>query len=308
MATYSSFKREEGAGIIDEQVKTADIAGVTVSSDNIQNNAVTTLKIENGSVTSGKLDSTLDLSAKTVIYRSLVDGDFSSGAISGAKLQSGAAQSNIGYTPLNSAGGTMSGNLIVQNGSYVSPSGATTSGIYFSSDGVYLREEGSNKIYFDGSGRPVEADRPVFVASGRGGWRYANSYGGPGGWRELDNMGWNYSVNGGFTTSNNCRVTAPIAGYYYFYCQSYWYNNANNTNGYTHWNISRNSGVGTSTTGRVPHTIYAYGLRNNHAPGIQTSVIFYMNAGQYVSPQPYFGGNQGRHHGDHSYWCGYLIG
>lgn len=308
MAGYSSFKKIESEGIIDGAVTATKVANGAVTESKIADNSVTNLKIANGAVASGELSNTLDISAKTVIYRSLVDGDFSSGSITGSKLASGAATTNMGYTPVNTGGDTMTGSLIVQNGEVVSPSGSTNSGIRFTADNVQFREEGSNKIVFDGYGRPVESDRPVFVASGRGGWRYANSYGGPSSWRELDNMGWNMSVNGGMSQSNNCRVTVPTAGYYYFYCQTYWYNDANNTNGYTHWNISRNSSIGTSTTGRVPHTMYAYGLRNNYAPGIMTSVIFYMNAGQYVSPQPYFGGNQGRHHGNHSLWCGYLLG
>ena len=95
---------------------------------------------------------------------------------------------------------------------------------------------------------------------------------------------------------------------YYCYLQTYWYNDSNSTNGYTHWNIALNGGNGQMVTGRTPHSMYAYGLRNNYAPGIMVAYVRYLNAGQYVTPRPYFGGNQGRHHGNHSLWAGYLVG
>ncbi len=308
MAVYNTFKKISTRAVIDGEVENAKLADGAVGTTELASNAAQTVELNNGSVTTGKLDANLDISGKTVVYRAMVDGDFASGAISGSKLASAASVDNLGYTPVNRVGDTMSGQIIYDNANYVASSGATTSGLRFSSDNIEIRSGGNLKFQFDGSGRPLEADRPAWVASGNGGWRYANSYGGPGGWRELDNMSYQYSTSGGITTSNNSRVTAPVAGYYYVYLQSYWYNNNNNSNGYTHWNISKNSAIGSSTTGRVPHTIFSHGVRNNYTAGIMCGIVTYMNAGQYVSPQPYFGGNQGRHHGNHTQWCGYLIG
>jgi len=308
MAIYNSFKKISTRAVIDGEVTSEKFQDSAIEASKLAPDTVATVDIVNGAVTSGKLTNSLDISGKTMVYRSIVDGDFASSTIPGSKMASSAIVDNLGYTPVNKVGDTMTGQIIYDNANYIASSGATTSGLRFSADNIEIRSGGSQKLVFDSSGRPLESDRPAWVASGRGGWRYANSYGGPGSWRELDNMGYNYSTNGGITTSNNSRVTVPVAGYYYVYLQSYWYNNNNNTNGYTHWNISRNSGVGTSTTGRVPHTIFSHGVRNNYTPGIMCGIVVYANAGQYFSPQPYFGGNQGRHHGNHTQWCGYLIG
>lgn len=308
MAIYNTFKKISTTAIIDGEVVNTKFATSAVTSDKFDSNAIETVKIQDGAVTTGKLNQNVDLSAKTMIYRPFVDGDFAGGAITGTQLASAAITTNLGYTPLNKVGDAMSGTLQIQNGSILASSADSNSGIRLEADTISLYSGGNARLSFDGSGRPVETNRPAFFASGNGGWRYANSYGGPGSWRELDDMGWNYTTSGGITTSNNCRVTAPVSGFYYFYLQTYWYNDANNTNGYTHWNIGVNSGVGTSVTGRVPHNIYSHGQNNNYCPGIMVSLVTYLNAGQYATPQPYWGGNQGRHHGDHSYWAGYLIG
>ena len=308
MATYNSFKRIDSESIVDNSLSTADIGAGQITSQKFAPGAITDIKILNGAVTTGKLDPTLDISTKTVIYRPILNADINNGVIAGSKLASGAATANLGYTPVNVAGDVMSGALIVQNGSIIGGDDAD-SGFKVTADDIQLSLNGGTKLQFNSSGHSVEADRPAWQASGNGGWYYANSYGGTGGWRELT-MPWNYQTNGGITTSGggSCRVTVPIAGYYYMYLQSYWYNDANNTNGYTHWNIGKNGGTGQLNTGRTPHTMFAHGVPNNHAPGVMTGMLLYMNAGQFISPQPYFGGNQGRHHGDHSLWCGYLVG
>jgi hypothetical protein len=49
-------------------------------------------------------------------------------------------------------------------------------------------------------------------------------------------------------------------------------------------------------------------LTNNYIPGIHASLEIYLNAGDFSSPQPNIGGASCRLHGDHSLWCGYLIG
>ena len=308
MANYNSFKKIDSEAIIDEAIVSDDIGTGQISSNKIAPNAVTQSKLGSGAVTDSKLANTLDISGKTVTYRPIVDGDLATGAIAGTQLQSGAVIGNLGYTPVNTAGDTLTGQLVIQNGSTISNNSNTASGVRIEGTTLAIRENGTDRLVFDSSGRPRQTNHPAWEASGRGGWRYGNSYGGSGGWRELDDMGWNFNTTGGITTSNNCRVTVPIAGYYYAYLQTYWYNDSNSTNGYTHWKIGLNGGNGELSGGRTNHQMYAYGLRNNYAPGIMTSYVRYLNAGQYLTPLPYFGGNQGRHHGNHSYWCGYLIG
>lgn len=308
MANYNSFKRINSEAIVDESITAADVATGAVDSSKINTGAITDVKFDNGAVSSAKLSSTIDLSGKTVTYRPLVDGDFNTGAIAGTQMESGAVIANLGYTPVNTAGDTVTGQIQIQNGSVISNNSNQSSGVRIDGQTIHIRESGTDRMSFNSSGHPTQSNHPAWEASGRGGWRYANSYGGSGGWRELDDMVWNFNTTGGITTSNNCRVTVPTAGYYYAYLQTYWYNDSNSTNGYTHFKIGMNGGTGELSGGRTNHQMYAYGLRNNYAPGIMTSYVRYLNAGQYLTPAPYFGGNQGRHHGNHSFWCGYLIG
>jgi hypothetical protein len=310
MANYNSFKKVTGEAIVDDTLSAADIGDGQVTSAKINNSAVDQTKIDAGAVDGSKLAATLDISGKTVTYRPLVDGDFATGAVAGTQLESGATIANLGYTPVNAAGDTVTGQIVIQNNTTIASTGDTDSGVHINGTSVSIRRNGADQISFNSNGQVNESAnaRPAWQASGRGGWRYGNQYDGANNWRELDNIGWNFSTQGGVTTSNNCRVTVPTAGYYYCYLQSYWYNNSNSTNGYTHWKIGLNGGNGELYGGRTNHQMYAYGLRNNYAPGIMTSFVRFMNASQYVTPRPYFGGNQGRHHGNHSYWCGYLVG
>lgn len=311
MATYNSFKKISSEAIVDGAVTGTELGTNSINADKINADAVATADIANAAVNTDKLAGTLDLSGKTVTYRSMVNADFSDGAVGGDKLATGAAAANLGYTPLNKAGDTMSGQLILPNGSAAAPSltfsGDTDTGLYFPGDNqVGISTGGTARLVVDSSGRGNEPYRPAFDAAGTGGWRYWNSFGGSG-WREID-INWQIRQQGGANASSNGRFTAPVSGYYWFYLQSYWYNDNNATPGYTHWNISRNSNNSTSVSGRRPHTIFAHGLPNNHAPGIMTASAFYMSAGDYASPQPYQPNGPGRFHGDHSLWCGFLIG
>jgi len=308
MANYNSFKKVTSEQIVDDTITAADIASGAVTSAKINNLNVTDAKIASGAVSSDKLSSTLDISTKNVTYRPIVDGDFDTNTIPGTKLESGATIANLGYTPVNTAGDTVSGQIVLPNGAYIRRPTDTDSGIVIDNNQIKIRVGGTDRLLFNSDGQPTASGLPAWEASGRGGWRYGNQYDGANNWRELDNHGYNFNTAGGVTVSNNVRVTVPIAGYYYCHFQGYWYNNSNTTNGYTHMKIGLNGGNGELYGGRTNHQMYAYGLRNNHAPGIMTSYVRYMNAGQYVSPRPYFGGNQGRIHGNHMLWCGYLIG
>ena len=307
MADYDSFKKINSAAIVDGAIGADDAGTSSFTGAKFQNNSIGNAQVADGAITADKLAASLDISGMTVTYRALVSGDFADGSITGSKMATNAVIDSLGYTPLNKSGDTVTGQLIVSNTDIIG-SGTANDGFRTNNQTFELIENGTVRYSMNSSGQPTQSRKPVWQASGRGGWRYANSYGGPNSWRELDNMGWNISTNGGVSASNNCRITVPVAGYYYTYLQTYWYNNSNSTNGYTHWNISLNSGNGQMYGGRTPHTMFGYGLRNNYTPGIMTGFIRYMNAGQYVTPRPYFGGNQGRHHGNHSCWAGFLIG
>ena len=190
MASYNSFKRIDRQAIVDGQVQGSDIAPGAVGSNELANDAVTSNKIANQAVTSDKLDATLDLSTKNITYRPFVNNDFSGSAnISESKMATGAAEVNLGYTPLSTAGNNaMSGRLAVVDGSASSPSirgNDTNTGIYFADNQVRFSINGNDALQIDSAGRAAFPSKPMFAAAGQPGWLYANSYGGTGA-RELN--------------------------------------------------------------------------------------------------------------------------
>jgi hypothetical protein len=317
MATYNSFKKISSESIINSAVTGVKLGSNSITTAKINNGAVRSQDIQNSAVGTDQLAASLDLSEKTVIYRPIVDSDISSTAsIAGSKLAAGTAVANLGYTPLNRAGDVVSGQITLPSGSAGAPSirssASTGTGIFFPANGeISIATGGTQRVRFDNAGRPINPNQPSFYASGNGGWFYLNSFpsnASGGGWRELIN-GWAWQVEqqGGSNMASNGRFTAPVAGYYYFYAQTYMYNDSNSSNGYTHFNIGRNSSIFTGNTGRAPHTIYAHGLPAHLAPGIMVSTTFYMNQGDYASVCPFMA-PVCRFHGDHSMFAGYLIG
>jgi len=219
----------------------------------------------------------------------------------------------------------MTGVLKLPAGSVGAPSIAasnnTNTGLYFpSTTNVAIATAGGNPNQFvknNGGVQQLQPNLPIFMASGNGGWYYGNSFGGCGRWAEINNLqpgsGFQWQIarqTGGSNLSTNGRFTAPVAGWYWFYAQTYYYNDTNNSQGYIHYNIGYNGSPSTDrATGRTPHTLYGHQVSANYVPGIAASLQMWLNASDYVIPQPYFGGGcTGRMHGDHSLWCGYLIG
>jgi hypothetical protein len=322
MATYSSFKRINTEAIVDGAV-----TGATLGTDSIVTAAfaaasVRTTDIQDSAVGTTQLASTLNLSGKTVTYRPIINADIAAAAIAGSQLASGAIAANIGYTPANLAGATLSGALQLPTASAGAPSLAsgsdTNTGIHFAgSEQVQISTAAGNTNNFVKSGSNImhtQPNLPAFHASGNGGWYYANSFGGVNRWTELNTLqpggGWAWQVTqkGGSNLSTNGRFTAPVAGWYSFYFQTYAYNDTNNSAGYTQFNIGYNGSISTDrTTGRVPHCMYGHQVSANHIPGIMTQLEIYLNASDYAIPQPYMAASI-RFHGDHSLWAGYLIG
>ena len=316
MASYNSFKRINSDAIVDGTLTNVDIQSGQVTTAKIANGAVTSVKFADGNVTTAKLAASLDLSGKTVSYRPISNADVNSSAdIAGDKLASGAATTNLGYTPVNTAGDAMTGNLRVQAGSAGAPSirGADgNTGIYFAgNDDLRMTVNGSDVLQIDSSGRAKFPTRPAFSVAGTSGWRYSNSYGGPGGHREIGGpMGFTFGHQTGGSNFNtgNGRFTAPVAGWYAFQTCWYFLNNNNNTGEYYHPWIWRNQSTGHAPTGRAPYTIVMHGNRNNYEDGFNPCMIMYMNSGQYASLGAYMAGNSGRHHCGHQIFSGYLIG
>jgi hypothetical protein len=325
MATYSSFKKITTEGIINGAVTGATLATNSVVTADFASASVRTSDIQDGAVGTTQLASTIDLSLKTVSYRPIVNADIAAAAITGAQLASGAIVNNIGYTPVNKAGDTLSGQLRLPVASAGTPavasSGNTNTGIFFAgTDQVQISTAAGNSNSFVRNGSNiahVQPNMPAFHASGNGGWYYGNTFGGTGRWTELNTLqpgggwpgGWQIGAQkGGSNLSTNGRFTAPVSGWYSFYHQTYAYNDTNNSAGYTHWNIGYNGSISTDrTTGRTPHTLYGHQVSANHIPGIMCTLEIYLNASDYAIPQPYMAGSF-RIHGDHSLWCGYLIG
>jgi hypothetical protein len=315
MSDYNSFKKIDRLAIVDGAVAGVDLANGAVASDELATGAVTSGKLANGSVSSTQLASAVDLSTKNITYRAINNADVSgSASIAGAKLAAGAAQVNLGYTPLNSAGSnSMTGRLAVTAGSVSAPSirgSDANTGIYFSANQARISVNGSDAMQIDSTGRTSFPQKPAFSAVGQPGWLYSNSYGGTGD-RELNSiMNWNLAHQYGgsnFNTSNG-RYTAPVSGYYHFSTMWYLLNDNNSTSSYIHSFFRKNGSVNTTPGSRIPYNINMHGNSNNYDDGASYSSIQYLNAGQYVSLCVRWHSTNSRHHAGHQIFSGQLIG
>ena len=315
MATYSSFKKIDSAAIVDGAIIAADIAAATVPTAAIDAQAVTSAKMTS-SVTSAKIASTIDLSGKTVTYRSIVDADISaSAAIAGAKLAAGAITTNLGYTPINTAGDTVTGQLIVAAGNAAAPSitrtGDTNTGINFTTNEIRIVAGGTTQTLIDSSGRVRRPEQPAFAVSATNGWLYASNYGGTGTFEMGSIMSWNnaaHQTGGSNWNPSNGRYTAPVAGYYVFRSMWYYLNDNNSTPSYVHTWIARNGNISWMTGGRTAHTINMHGNRNNYDDGSNYSAVFQLNAGEYASCWIRWHSFNSRHHAAHQIFSGHLVG
>lgn len=319
MATYNSFKRIATDSIVDSAVAAADLANNAAAAGKFQNSAVTSAKIANLAVGATQLASNIDISAKTVTYRSILNADIGvSAAIAGNKLASGAANTNLGYTPLSRAGGTMTGALAVTAGSAgsagIALSGQPNTGIFTdSANNIAFTVAGTTRMRINSAGHKTVGNSStegsiMWQATPTTGWTYANSYGGYS-WREIGSgIGWDSYQRGGSNFSNsNGRFTAPVSGFYALNWQSYNYNDDNNTPNYIHVSFGRNGNVN-PYSGRNPHGIWMHGTVANHANGVSCDLDLYLNQGEYASMFFHWSGGPSRVHGTHSIFNGFLIG
>lgn len=319
MATYNSFKRIASDSFVNNSIVANDLAATSVTNGKLAPNAVTQAKIATNAIGTTQLASTIDLSGKTVAYRAITTSDISGSAgIAASKLASGAAATNIGYTPLNNNGGTMTGTLTIPAGSSgtggLNLSGETNTGLFFGSSTVGITVAGTQRGLIDSSGRFTKGNsdsngQPAFVATGVNGWRYNNQASAGTGWQEIGNgFGWNAVYNRGNHFSNaNGRWTVPVSGWYHLHWLTYSHNDNNEPPNYFHMSFSRNGNV--NAWGRCPHGMYSHGTHNGpYASGVTMDLDVYLNSGEYTSVFFYWNSNNGRIHADHSFFAGYLIG
>ena len=314
MATYSSFKKIDTDAVVNATILPADIAANTIPAASITAANVPAAAFS-GTVTSDKIASTIDLSGKTVTYRSIVNGDISAtAAIAGAKLAAGAATANLGYTPINQAGDTATGQILVPSGSVGAPSiinsGSTTSGINLTTNNVAIVAGGATAVNVNSSGFVTRPGNPAFQAWGTAGWLYAPSYGGTGE-RELSNVpAWTTTYEAGGTNFNtsNGRFTAPVAGYYRFSTWYYLLNDANTPPNYIHPFFRKNNNRGWTAGGRSPYLMAMHQNTNSYDDGFSHSAVIDLAASDFVSLAIVWHGNSSRHHAAHQCFSGQLIG
>lgn len=314
MATYSSFKKIDSDAIVDATVVAADIAADTIPTADIANTNVPAAAFS-GTVTDAKLAATIDLSAKTVTYRPIVNADISASAgIAGAKLASGAATGNLGFTPINRSGDTVSGQLLVPAGSVSSPSiqysGSTNSGINLTTNNVAIVAGGNTGVNIDTNGYITRPNHPVFSAVGTNGWLYAPAYGGTGEYESGSIQGWTTSHQYGGSNFSGApgRFTAPVAGYYQFHTWWYLLNDANTPPNYVHLFFRRNNSRGWTAGGRSPYIMAMHQNTNSYDDGYPHTAVINMSAGDFVSLGIVWHGNSSRHHSGHQLFSGQLIG
>jgi hypothetical protein len=313
MATYSSFKKIDTDAIVNATIISEDLANSSIPAAAITNNNVTDVKI-NGVVTSEKISSSIDLSGKAVTYRPIVDSDFAvSSNIAGSKFATDASTTNLGFTPVNAAGDTMTGTLTLPAGSAAAPSirhsGSSNTGIYFPTTNQISFAIGGSERLKIANPNTIIGNKPSFNAVGTNGWYYGNSFGG--GEREIGSLwGWvtNYETGGTNFAPGTGRFTAPVSGYYHFNTMYYLLNDANSAPHYVHLFFRKNNTRAWMPGGRSPYTINMHSTSSSYDDGASYSAIMQLNAGDFCSLAVVWHGFSSRMHAGHQFFNGHLIG
>jgi hypothetical protein len=145
----------------DASITTAMLADGAITADKIANGTIIAADVADGAITTAKLNSTLDLSGKTITYRSIVAGDLASNAITTAKI------TDANVTPAKLSTGAPTWNTAGQIGLGVSVS-SWDSGTFNTQEFGYA----GNALFGQKSAVQAGIGTNSYYNSG---WKYANS-------------------------------------------------------------------------------------------------------------------------------------
>lgn len=180
-----------------------------------------------------------------------------------------------------------------------------------SNSDLLIQPSGTTAVNFSTSGTRTSSKVPAFNCSGSGGWYYKAQMADANEWIEANISGWTWSVNqqgAGAYGFDKGRYYAPVSGRYYFYASSYMYCDTNATSCYLHFQLAKNGTIGYSSVGRTPYNIYGHGTGNGYVDGIVTAAEMVLTQGQYVSIVTPGQRANSRTHGNHTLFCGCLMG
>lgn len=244
-------------------------------------------KAPNAEAVDGVDSSTIVQNTRQIISGTGLSGGGDLSANRTLSLAAGAAAANLGYTPVNKAGDTMTGNLsatqLKSEGSSAAlwidqrNNNSKKFALYSDNEKVYLySNQGVGDLFgIDHSGRVTMPYQPSFRA-------YRN-----GGGSAIPNSSWlrmNFDIEffdiGGHYNNTNGRFTAPVSGRYFFGTNIRFASNNDNISLACRFEINQ------SSQSLTEFRFYTAGVTNgderstNH---INTHTVFSLSAGDYVT-------------------------
>lgn len=276
-----------------------------------------------------------DVAGLAAVASSGSASDLTTGTLPNARLASGAAVANLGYTPVNKAGDTMTGTLAVprmningapdgefaeNNGRYSSRhatfpsylfkdgSGGTRGEIYFgiggsdltlvnyqSNGSVRLVANGIEAIKTDSSGRVTMPSQPVFYASGLTTGAFSDG--------ALLNFSGASLNRGNCFNGSNSRFTAPVGGVYVICVGIYVYNESGKS---LQSYALRVNGSQVALSGDNTIFYSTAGVSGDNM--VMATLPISLNAGDYLTINMRSGAPAVNVYSGHSWFAGYLLG
>lgn len=298
----------------DGSVTSLKIANGGIAAEDLASDSVTTAKILNANVTADKLASDSVTTAK------ILDANVTSG-----KLASGAAVANIGYTPVNKAGDTMTGRLSIHNSTETGYASNISESVSKSTIGLRGHSTDSPQVVVGslatGVNGAVAGSAYIQRTNGTSSWDlHLQPFGGyvlmpnqpafhvnktdghvsgDGSFRLVTfnavslNQGEHYSTSTG-------RFTAPVSGKYFFIA-----------NGMSSYNQSGDLQLAMYLNGNQYNVSNPASTGTDGARPFTTMAVISMSANDYVDVRFYSNNTSSYLYGTGGKWngfCGYLIG